>query len=117
MFTVAFSETRPYVGHGHWRSAVYAAWDSIMAVGLSLGCVALFRALLNGGGRIARFLSRHSYTVYVIHTPIVVYLAYALRSVTLAPLPKAALAALIIVPAVFTAAWIVRKLPCASEVL
>ena len=52
-----------------------------------------------------------------IHTPVLVDLAYALRSVTLAPLPKAALAALVIVPAVFPAACLVRSLPCASEVL
>ena len=117
MFTVAFTEAPSFVGNGHWQSAVYAAWDAIMAVGLSLGFVVLFRALFNTQGGVARFLSRHSYAVYVVHVPVVVYLAYALRDVALAPLPKAALAALIIVPACFALAFVVRKLPLMSRAL
>ena len=104
------------MGNGHWQSAAYALWDSLFAVGLCLGLIPLFRRFFNTPGRVGTFLAQHSYAVYVIHIPVVVFLAYALRDVELASLPKTGLAALIIVPACFAVAYLVRKLPFASRV-
>ncbi len=67
------------MGHGTWQSAVYALWDSTFVVGMCLGLLTLFRRLFNGQGRVGRFLAQHSYTVYVIHIPIIVFVAYALH--------------------------------------
>ncbi|MBC7251244.1 MAG: acyltransferase family protein [Anaerolineae bacterium] len=107
----------PPFGLGTWQSAVYALWDSIFAVGLCLGLIPLFRRFVNGQGRFGRFLAQHSYTVYIIHIPLVVFLAYALRGIELAALPKFAMAAVIGVPICFAVAYIVRKIPLASRVL
>jgi hypothetical protein len=74
------------MGNGHWQSAVFALFDSILAVGLCLGLIPRCRGLLNRESRVGRFLSQHSYAVYVFHIPIVVFLAYALRRIALAPL-------------------------------
>lgn len=104
------------MGNGHWQSAAYALWDSIFAVGLCLGLIPLFRRFFNRQGRFGTFLSQHSYAVYVIHIPIVVFLAYALRGIELASLLKSGMAAVIIVPTCFAVAWIVRKIPLASRV-
>jgi hypothetical protein len=104
-------------GNGHWQSAVYALWDSIFAVGMCLGLITLFRRFFDGQGRFGRFLSQQGYAVYVIHIPIVVFLAYALRGIKLAPLLKFGMAAVIIVPACFAVAYIVRKIPGVSRVL
>jgi peptidoglycan/LPS O-acetylase OafA/YrhL len=105
------------MGHGHWQSAVYALWDTILAVGLCLGFITLFRRVSHGQRRFGRFLSQHSYAVYVIHIPIIVFLAYALGSVTLAPLLKFALASVIVIPVCFVIAYVVRKLPVVSKLL
>jgi surface polysaccharide O-acyltransferase-like enzyme len=107
----------PPFGYGTWQSAVYALWDSIFAVGICLGLIPLFRRFFNGQGRFGRFLSQHSYTVYVIHVPIVVFLAYALRGIELAALLKFGMAAIIGVPLCFAFAYVVRKMPGASRVL
>jgi glucan biosynthesis protein C len=104
-------------GNGHWQSAVYALWDSIFAVGMCLGSITLFRRFFNGQGWFGRFLSQQGYAVYVIHIPIVVFLAYALRGIKLAPLLKFGMAAVIIVPACFAVAYIVRKIPGVSRIL
>ena len=104
-------------GNGHWQSAIYALWDSIFAVGMCLGLITLFRRFFNGQRRFGKFLSQHSYAVYVIHIPIVVFLAYALRGIKLAPLLKFGMAAVIIVPACFSVAYIVRKIPGVSRIL
>jgi peptidoglycan/LPS O-acetylase OafA/YrhL len=105
------------MGHGQWRSAVYALWDSIFAVGMCLGLITLFRRFFNGQGRFGRFLSQHSYTVYIIHIPIIVFLAFALRGIELEPLLKFGMAAVIVVTTCFAFAYIVRKIPRVSRIL
>ena len=104
------------MGNGQWQSAAYSLWDSTFAVGMCLGVITLFRYLFDGQRRFCRFLSQHSYTVYVIHIPIVTFLAVALKGITLAALLKFGLLAIIAVPASFAAAYIVRKIPFASKI-
>jgi len=105
------------MGNGHWQSAVYALFDSIFAVGLCLALIVLFRRIFNAKGRLGTFLGRQSYAVYVFHIPLVVFLTYALlRNVELASVPKTVLASLIIVPACFIVAFLIRKLPFATRV-
>ncbi|MEZ4667983.1 MAG: acyltransferase family protein [Anaerolineae bacterium] len=105
------------MGNGHWQSAVYVLWDSIFAVGMTLGSITLFRRFFNEQGWLGTFLAQHSYAVYVLHIPIVVYLAYALRLLELPTLLKAGVAAVVIVPVCFIVAYLVRKLPYVARVL
>jgi len=111
------SQQIPPFGYGTWQSAVYTLWDSTFAVGMCLGLIPLFRRFFNGQGRFGRFLSQHSYAVYVIHIPIVVFLALALRGIELAALLKFGMASVIAVPTSFAVAYIVRKIPGVSRVL
>jgi glucan biosynthesis protein C len=110
-FSLQLDPTAAFVGNGTWQSAVYAFWDSTLAVGLSLGAIALFRRSLDGQGGLGRFLSRQSYAVYVIHVPIVVFLALALRGIRAASLLKFVMASVLIVPVCFVVAYIIRKVP------
>jgi peptidoglycan/LPS O-acetylase OafA/YrhL len=106
-----------FLGGGHWQSAVYALWDSITAVGLSLGIIVLFRRAFNGSGRFGRFLARHSYTVYIIHSLVLVALAIALRDTGLDNMLKFALVAGIAVPLCFVVAAIIRRVPLVARVV
>ena len=117
MFSVEVTEPARFVGNGHWQSAVYAVWDSVAAIGLCCGALVLFRRTWDRGGAIGRFLSGQSYGVYVLHSPIIVYLAFAIRGVELAALLKFALAAVVVLPACFAVVYVVRRLPGASRVL
>jgi peptidoglycan/LPS O-acetylase OafA/YrhL len=107
----------PPFGYGTWQSAVYTLWDSIFAVGMVLGLIPLFRRFFNGDSRFGRFLSQHSYTVYVFHIPIVVLLAVALRGIELAALLKFGMMAVIVVLTCFAIAYIIRRIPGVSRVL
>ena len=79
--------------------------------------ITLFRRLFSRQGSCGRFLSQHSYAVYVIHIPIVVLVAYVLRGTALPVLLKFGMAAVITVPTCFAVAYIVRKIPGVSSVL
>ncbi len=115
--------TMRFLGNGSWPSAVYALWDSTFAVGLSLAAVTFFRRYFNEKSRLGSFLAQQSYAVYVIHSPIIVFLAYALyltfvrMGIDLGPLLKFGIAAVIMVPICFAVAWLIRKIPGVSRIL
>ncbi|MGD0172230.1 MAG: acyltransferase family protein [Halobacteriota archaeon] len=117
LFPLALTGGANFAGHGYWQSAAYALWDSTVAVGMALGLITLFRERFNWSGRCSRFLQRHSYTVYVIQAPIIVFVAVALTGLSLEHLLKFGLAAVITVPLCFAAAYLVLKIPFASRVL
>ncbi len=117
LFPIALTGAAKVGGHGDWQSAVYALWDSTVAVGLSLGLITLFRERINWSGGFSRFLQRHSYTVYIIQAPIIVVVAIALFGLSLEHLLKFGLAAMVTVPLCFAVAYLVLKIPYASRVL
>ncbi|HET6447434.1 MAG TPA: acyltransferase family protein [candidate division Zixibacteria bacterium] len=105
------------MGDLHWQSAVYALWDSIFAVGMCLAAIAFFRRFLNRESKLGTFLSQQSYAVFIIHIPIIVFLAYALRGIVVDSLLKFGLASVIVVPVCFAVAYVLRKIPGVSRVL
>jgi peptidoglycan/LPS O-acetylase OafA/YrhL len=107
----------PPFGYGTWQSAVYALWDSIFAVGMVLAVIPLFRRFFNGQGKFGRFLSQQSYAVYIIHIPIIVFLAIALREIELGAFLKFGMMALIVVSTCFVVAYLIRKIPGVSRIL
>jgi glucan biosynthesis protein C len=106
-----------FLGGGYWQSGVYALWDSAFSVGMCLGLITLFRRRFNYPSRLGLFLSQHSYTVFIIHIPVIVSLAVAMQGVQMYQLFKFGLAAIVGVPLCFGAAFLVRKIPFADRVL
>ena len=115
--------TMRFLGNGSWPSAVYALWDSAFAVGLCLASVTFFRRYFNTKTNLGTFLAQQSYAVYIIHSPIIVflaftlYLAYARFGIDFGPLLKFVIASIIIVPICYLAAYLLRKIPGVSRVL
>lgn len=105
-----------WIGYGSWQSAVFALWDSIFAVGISLAFVTFFRRFLDGGKKFGRFLSAHSFAVYVIHVPVIAFLIPVLSGLQIAALLKFGLAAVICLPICFGVAWLIRKIPGAKKI-
>jgi peptidoglycan/LPS O-acetylase OafA/YrhL len=111
-----------FLGNGTWQSAAYALWDTIFAVGMCLAAITFFRRFFNEKSRFGSFLSQQSYAVYLIHIPIIILLAYALRGIDIGgidfgPLLKFGLLSIIVVPVCFVVAWVLRKIPGVSRVL
>jgi fucose 4-O-acetylase-like acetyltransferase len=110
-------EPAQWLGGGSWESAVYALWDSIFAVGMVLAAITLFRRFFNNNSRFGRFLAQQSYAVYLIHVPIIVFTAIALKELDLAALPKFVTVSLIVIPVCFIVAWLMRKIPGVSRII
>ncbi|QBD81073.1 acyltransferase [Ktedonosporobacter rubrisoli] len=112
-----FIDVPAYAGGIHWQAFVYALWESIMGLGVSMGLIVFFRQRLNRQGRWGKFLSTHAYAVYIIHAPVIVCLGFALHSLSLYPALKFALAACVGVLLCFGCAYLLRKLPGASKII
>ena len=84
---------------------------------MCLGLITFFRHFLSHQTRFGRFLSQQAFTVYIIHIPIIVLLALAIRGIHLESLLKFALAAALGVPLCFSLAFLVRKIPFATRIL
>jgi len=106
-----------FMGGVHWQCFGYAAWEQFTGAAMIIALLSLFRKRFNRQARVSKAMSASAYTAYIIHAPVVVFVAIALRNISLYPLLKFALAALIAVPLCFISANFIRQLPLAKRIL
>ena len=106
-----------FVGGMNTIAFIYALWEAIFCVGMAIGLLTTFHQHFNHSSALAKSLATHAYTVYIIHAPVIVALAYTLSGWPLAPFLKFVVASLIAIPLCFAVAWLVRKAPYAERVL
>jgi surface polysaccharide O-acyltransferase-like enzyme len=107
----------PFTGGLHWQCFGFALWEQLTGMALIIALPALFRKRLNRQGRLTGAMAGSAYTAYIIHGPIIILVALAIRSITLYPLLKFTLALMISVPLCFSLGNIIRKLPLARKIL
>ena len=107
----------PFAGGLHWQCFAYAVWEQVTGVAIIIALLVLFRKHLNRQGRLSQAASAGAYTAYIIHGPVIILVALAIRSITLCPLLKFTLAVLISVPLCFALSNVIRKLPLARRIL
>lgn len=107
----------PFLGGWHWQALAFALWESLLAVGMSIGLIYLFRRYANRQGPVAAFLARNAYAAYLIHEVVIITLAYAARDIVVYPLLKWVLVSLVAVPLCFGLSHLIRRLPYTERVL
>ena len=98
-------------------SLYYSVWEQFVCVGMILGLSTLFRSKINHQGTLAKAMSASAYTVFIIHAPVLIFLALALKNITLYPLLKFIIVAPVAVSLCFVIGNVVRKLPYARKIL
>jgi glucans biosynthesis protein C len=106
-----------FKGGANWQAGLHALWESLMCLSMCIGLIYAFRRHLNQRGKVAGFLVPNAYTAYLIHAPVIAYLALAVRGVMLYPLLKFALVAPAAVLLSFGLGSLIRKAPYADRVL
>ena len=106
-----------FKGGANWQAGLYALWESFMCLSMCIGLIYAFRRHLNHIGKIGGFLVASAYTAYLIHAPLITYLAFAVRNVMLYPLLKFALVAPVAVLFSFGLGGLIRKIPYADRIL
>lgn len=118
MFSLELTDTfGRAIGDGYRDSAIYALWDSLQAVGLTLGLIVVLRLWFDRQGSLGRFLSLHSYAVYLVHIPVVVYVAVLLSKTDLSHPIKLTLAIVLAPVLSWLVAGAVRRIPGATRVI
>jgi glucan biosynthesis protein C len=106
-----------FVGGPHWQCFALAVWEQFTGVAIIIALLFLSRKYFNHQGKISKAASASAYTAYIIHAPVIILVAIAIRNINLHPLLKFALAVLISVPLCFALANIIRQLPLARRIL
>ena len=99
-------------------SLLGTTWEAFMCVSMCIALLALFKNRFNSQGPVAKALADNSFTVYLIHIPIIVFLQYMLVGVAIDPLIKFAIVGTIGVPLTFAIShYVIRRLPYAKYIL
>jgi glucan biosynthesis protein C len=117
IFNGAIDGSTLFKGGLNWQSLVYALWESFLCLSMCIGLIYIFRRYLNRQNRTTRFLVPNAYTAYLIHAPVITFLALAVQDVTIYPFLKWVIVALIAVPLCFGLSSLIRKLPYSDKVL
>ncbi|WP_157683550.1 acyltransferase family protein [Microlunatus soli] len=96
---------------GTWQSAVYALWEQTFAIGCCLALLVFFRRFVNRQGPIAAELARSAFPAYVVHAPVITWLAVAMAPLGLNAVLGFVVAAVLGIPLTFAVAAGVRRLP------
>jgi glucan biosynthesis protein C len=113
----AIDGDQSFKGGANWQASLYAMWESFLCLSMCIGLIYAFRRHLNQTGKISSFFVAGAYTAYIIHAPLITYLASALQDVMLYPLLKFALVAPVAVLLCFGLGGLIRKIPYADRVL
>jgi len=104
-------------GGWHWQALAYALWEAFTCVGMCISVIYIFRRSINIQGKIASFLVPNAYTAYIIHAPIITFLAIGVQGITLYPLLKWAILAPIALAVCFALSDLIRRIPYTKRVL
>jgi hypothetical protein len=100
-----------------WQSFAFSVWEEFICVSMIIVLLIWFREKFNRQGAVAKAMSDSTFAVYFIHAPVLVFLALALRGVTLYPLLKFALVAPVAVALCFVIAYLLRLVPGLRRIL
>lgn len=104
-------------GGGTWQSAVLALWEAVMATGMPLALIVLFRRRADRQGRVARELSASAFSVFLVHAPVITAVAVALDPLGMPAVLGFAVGVAVGLPLSFLVAAGLRRLPGLRRVL
>jgi peptidoglycan/LPS O-acetylase OafA/YrhL len=111
------TDSKEFSGGLTLASLLGTTWEAFMCVSMCIALLALFKNRFYAQGPIAKALANNSFTVYLIHIPMIVLLQYMLIGVAIDPLIKFAVVGAIGVPLVFaTSHFVIRRLPYAKYI-
>ncbi|MFX0027333.1 MAG: acyltransferase [Candidatus Hermodarchaeota archaeon] len=105
------------LGDLNWESFAYANWESIYGVGMIIGLITLFRKKFNTQGKVTKTISKNTYTIYLIHSVVLVSVSVLFTGIVIHPLLKVAIVLPIVILLCFIISFILRLIPGAKRVL
>jgi peptidoglycan/LPS O-acetylase OafA/YrhL len=107
----------PLLGGVHWQALLFAAWEQVTGIMIIAGLLWLFSTRLDTQGPVARGAAADTYTVYLIHAPVLLLVSFAIGSLPLPTLQAFALVLGLAIALSFGLAHLIRAIPGAKAVL
>jgi len=104
-------------GGFRWQAFLYAFWEAIIVISVSISIIYLFKKKLNCQNNLFTSLYKSAYTVFIIHPLIIVPLSYCIKELETHPLIKFSAVAIIGIPLTFLMGNIIRKIPFLKRIL
>jgi hypothetical protein len=105
------------VGGSGLSSLIRSSWETLIAVGLSIGLIVTFRELFDRPNRLLKVMAAASFGAYIVHPAIVVTLQAAIANVAFVAFAKFVLVSLLGIAAAFTVARLASDVPGVRAVL
>jgi glucans biosynthesis protein C len=77
-----------FMGGLNWQSFIYALWEAVLSISISLCLIFLFRDKLNFQTKLLNAIAKSAYSVFIIHSLVIVLLSYSLKDLAFHPLIK-----------------------------
>jgi fucose 4-O-acetylase-like acetyltransferase len=78
-----------YIDGGfNWQSLTFALWESLTAIGFTIGIITLFKKKVNIDNKITGIIRDNSFGLYFFHAPIMVSISLILKTWVINPLLK-----------------------------
>lgn len=112
------TDSKEFSGGLNIASLLGTTWEAFMCVSMCIALLALFKDRFNSQGPIAKALANDSFTVYLIHIPIIVFLQYLLTGLAVDSHIKFAIVGVTGVLLSFAIShYVIRRLPYAKYIL
>jgi fucose 4-O-acetylase-like acetyltransferase len=79
-------------GGFYWQSLAYAFWEATVAIGFSIGLIALFRKKANIENKFTRLMRDNAFGIYCFHAPILIAVTLVMKPLVLIPILKFSIA-------------------------
>ena len=106
-----------YAGGWNVRAFALAAWEQFAGLGIALGLMAWFHQRGHAAGRVATWLSKRAFAVYLLHAPVLVALTPWLRPAVVNPFVGTVLLTVTGLLASFGIADLFRRVPWLQKIL
>jgi glucans biosynthesis protein C len=106
------------LGGLRWEALAFALWESIYCMGMCIGLITLFRKKWNTQGKVSKTIFANSYTMYLIHAPVLVGVSIILVVIPIFALLKFVIVLVIVFLLCFLISnFILRRIPGTKKVL
>lgn len=99
-----------FLGGLRWQAFAYSFWEAVLSISMPISIIYFFRKRLNFQNKLFKIASKSAYTVFIIHSVIIVLLSYSLRNMLFHPLVKFLIVGLSGVIICFIIAFFITKI-------
>jgi surface polysaccharide O-acyltransferase-like enzyme len=104
-------------GGFYWQSFAFALWESLTAIGFSIGLLAFFRKKVNWNNKFTSLIRNNAFGIYFLHAPILITITLLLTHITLNPILKFTIVTIITFSTCLTLSFLIRKIKPVGNLL